>query len=144
MKIKILHPHGRPIRATLGAAGFDVRACIDDAQAILPGEAALIPLGFSLELDRGFAAYLLPRSGLGHKSGIVLGNLVGLIDQDYKGQVFASIWNRNAEPGSSFLISPGERIAQMVIAPVWMGEFSEIEELSETERGAGGFGSTGK
>lgn len=144
MKIKILHPNGRPVRATSGAAGFDVRACSNDDHVIFPGETALIPLGFSLELDHGFAAYLLPRSGLGHKSGIVLGNLVGLIDEDYKGQVFASVWNRNNEPGAPFFITPGERIAQMVIAPVWMGEFSEIEELSETERGAGGFGSTGK
>ena len=144
MKIKILHPSGRPVRATAGAAGFDVRACVKHSIPIAPGETILIPLGFSLELDAGYGAFLLPRSGLGHKHGIVLGNLVGLVDEDYKGQVFASVWNRSDEHGDTFFISPGDRIAQMVMIPVWMGEFSETEELTDTARGAGGFGSTGQ
>ena len=144
MKIKILHPYGQPFRATAGSAGFDVRTCIDKCMVVLPGETILVPLGFSLELDAGYGAFLLPRSGLGHKHGIVLGNLVGLIDEDYKGQAFASVWNRNDAHGDAFTINPGDRIAQMVVMPVWTGEFSEVEELTDTARGANGFGSTGQ
>ena len=144
MKIKILHPYGQPFRATAGSAGFDVRACAEHFIPISPGETTLVPLGFSLELDAGYGAFLLPRSGLGHKHGIVLGNLVGLVDEDYKGQVFASVWNRSDEYGDGFIINPGDRIAQMVVMPVWTGEFSEVEELTETARGANGFGSTGQ
>jgi dUTP pyrophosphatase len=131
-----------PHYATDGAAGMDMRACIDAALEIGPGETRLIPTGLAIHIEEpGLAAMLLPRSGLGHKHGIVLGNLVGLIDSDYQGQVFVSCWNRGNE---SFTIQPGERIAQMVVVPVVHAEFEVVEDFDATARGAGGFGHTGR
>jgi dUTP pyrophosphatase len=131
-----------PHYATDGAAGMDMRACIDAPLVIAPGETRLIPTGLAIHIQEpGLAAMLLPRSGLGHKHGIVLGNLVGLIDSDYQGQVFVSCWNRG---GEIFTIQPGERIAQMVIVPVVHAEFEVVKEFTASERGAGGFGHTGR
>jgi len=131
-----------PHYATDGAAGMDMRACIDTALEIGPGETQLIPTGLAIHIQQsGLAAMLLPRSGLGHKHGIVLGNLVGLIDSDYQGQVFVSCWNRGNE---TFTIQPGERIAQMVIVPVVHAEFEVVEDFETSTRGAGGFGHTGR
>ena len=131
-----------PAYATSGAAGLDLRACLDAPLVIAPGETKLIPTGIAIHLDdAGLAAMILPRSGLGHKHGIVLGNLVGLIDSDYQGQIFVSCWNRGKE---SFTIQPLERIAQMVIVPVVQVQFNVVENFEQSERGAGGFGSTGK
>lgn len=120
---------------------MDVSACIDEPLEINPGETSLIPSGFAIHVeDTGMAAVLLPRSGLGHKKGIVLGNLVGLIDSDYQGQVFVSCWNRGQE---SFTINPGDRIAQMVFMPVVQAEFEIVDDFDESHRGEGGFGHTG-
>jgi dUTP pyrophosphatase len=131
-----------PHYATAGSAGLDLRACIDGPLVLHPGEAQLIPTGIAIHLeDAGFAALLLPRSGLGHKHGIVLGNLVGLIDSDYQGPVMVSCWNRSAEP---FTVQPLERIAQMVIVPVVQASLNIVEEFAASARGAGGFGSTGR
>ena len=131
-----------PHYATEGSAGMDMRACVDAPLEIAPGETHLIPTGLAIHVeDTGLAAVLLPRSGLGHKHGIVLGNLVGLIDSDYQGQVFVSCWNRGDE---TFTISPGERIAQMVIVPVIRADFEVVDEFEESDRGAGGFGHTGR
>jgi deoxyuridine 5'-triphosphate nucleotidohydrolase len=131
-----------PHYATDGAAGMDMRACVDAPSVIAPGETRLIPTGLAIHIqERGLAAMLLPRSGLGHKHGIVLGNLVGLIDSDYQGQVFVSCWNRG---GDTFTIQPGERIAQMVIVPVVHADFEVVEEFSASARGSGGFGHTGR
>ncbi len=131
-----------PHYATEGAAGMDLRACVEAALDIAPGETHLIPTGLAMHIEEsGLAAMLLPRSGLGHKHGIVLGNLVGLIDSDYQGQVFVSVWNRGKE---SFTVQPGERIAQMVIVPVVHAEFEVVEEFTASERGEGGFGHTGR
>jgi len=131
-----------PHYATDGSAGMDMRACVDDPLEIAPGETQLIPTGLAIHVeDAGLAAVLLPRSGLGHKHGIVLGNLVGLIDSDYQGQVFVSCWNRGTE---TFTISPGERIAQMVIVPVVRADFELVDEFVSSDRGAGGFGHTGR
>ena len=131
-----------PHYATDGAAGMDMRACVEAATEIAPGETHLIPTGLAMHIEEpGLAAMLLPRSGLGHKHGIVLGNLVGLIDSDYQGQVFVSVWNRGKE---SFTEQPGERIAQMVIVPVVHAEFEVVEEFTASERGEGGFGHTGR
>jgi dUTP pyrophosphatase len=131
-----------PAYATPGSAGLDLRACIEAPMAIAPGSTHLIPTGMALHLaDPGYAAVLLPRSGLGHKHGIVLGNLVGLIDSDYQGQVFVSVWNRGSE---TFELQPLERIAQLVIVPVARAEFVEVEAFTTSDRGAGGFGSTGR
>jgi dUTP pyrophosphatase len=131
-----------PHYATDGAAGMDMRACVEAALEIAPGETHLIPTGLAMHIEEsGLAAMLLPRSGLGHKHGIVLGNLVGLIDSDYQGQVFVSVWNRGKE---SFTVQPGERIAQMVIVPVVHAEFEVVEEFTASERGEGGFGHTGR
>jgi dUTP pyrophosphatase len=131
-----------PHYASGGAAGMDMRACVDGPLEISPGETQLIPTGMAIHIEEpGLAAMLLPRSGLGHKHGIVLGNLVGLIDPDYQGQVFISCWNRGRE---SFTVQPGERIAQMVIIPVVHADFEVVEEFTATERGAGGFGHTGR
>ena len=131
-----------PAYATSGAAGLDLRACLDAPLVIAPGETKLIPTGIAIHLDdAGLAAMILPRSGLGHKPGIVLGNLVGLIDSDYQGQIFVSCWNRGKE---SFTIQPLERIAQMVIVPVVQVGFNIVDNFADSERGAGGFGSTGK
>lgn len=131
-----------PHYATPGSAGIDLRACIATTLTLKPGQTELIPTGMAIHLrDSGLAAMILPRSGLGHKHGIVLGNLVGLIDSDYQGQLFVSMWNRgNAE----FVLQPMERIAQMVIVPVLQVAFNRVEAFTESERGAGGFGSTGR
>ena len=130
-----------PAYATEGSAGLDLRACIDAPLTLPPGRAELLPTGIAIHLeDPGFAAMLLPRSGLGHKHGIVLGNLVGLIDSDYQGQVMVSCWNRGDRP---YTIAPGERIAQMVIVPVVQVALEVVEAFAESSRGAGGFGSSG-
>jgi len=145
LDIKVLdekiRPH-LPAYATSGSAGMDIRACIDEPITLRAGESALIPSGIAIHIgDPGFAAILIPRSGLGHKHGVVLGNLVGLIDSDYQGQVFVSCWNRGKEP---FVVNPMERIAQMVIIPVAQVELNVVESFDESLRGTGGFGSTGK
>jgi len=138
---KRLHEHP-PAYATSGSAGIDLRACIDHDIIIQPGQTELIPSGIAIHLnDPHSAAMILPRSGLGHKHGIVLGNLVGLIDSDYQGQIFVSMWNRGHQP---FTLMPMERMAQMVIVPVLQVQFNIVEEFSQSERGSGGFGSTGK
>ncbi len=131
-----------PAYATKGSAGLDLRACIDEVMTLSPGEAELIPAGIAIHLaDPTFAAMILPRSGLGHKHGIVLGNLVGLIDSDYQGQIFVSCWNRGQ---TAFQLNPMERIAQLVVVPVVQLEFNVVEEFEQSDRGEGGFGSTGK
>jgi len=131
-----------PQYATHGAAGMDLRACVDAPLQIHPGETHLIPTGIAIHIgDPGLAAVLLPRSGLGHKHGIVLGNLTGLIDSDYQGQLFVSCWNRGKE---SFTVNPGERIAQMVFVPVVQAAFDIVESFDESDRGEGGFGHTGR
>lgn len=131
-----------PQYATDGSAGMDLRACIDEPMDILPGDTRLIPTGLAIYIgESGLAAVLLPRSGLGHKHGIVLGNLTGLIDSDYQGQVFVSMWNRG---GSPYTIQVGERIAQMVFVPVVSAAFDLVEEFTQTQRGSGGFGHSGR
>ena len=131
-----------PHYATDGSAGMDMRACLEVPLEMAPGDTHLIPTGMAIHVaDAGLAAVLLPRSGLGHKHGIVLGNLVGLIDSDYQGQVFVSCWNRGKE---TFIVEPGERIAQMVIVPVVRADFEIVEDFVDSERGAGGFGHTGR
>ena len=130
-----------PDYATDGSAGMDLRACLDEITTIVPGETRLIPTGFAMHMeDSGMAAVILPRSGLGHKHGIVLGNLVGLIDSDYQGQVYVSCWNRS---GRDFQIEPGARIAQLVFVPVVQAAWELVEEFETSDRGAGGFGHTG-
>lgn len=145
LDVKVLDPRLRgalPGYATPGAAGIDLRACLETALVLAPGQAELVPTGIAIHLaDPGFAAMILPRSGLGHKNGIVLGNLVGLIDSDYQGQIMVSAWNRGR---AAFTIEPMERIAQLVIVPVAQVEFRVVEEFTVSGRGAGGFGSTGK
>ncbi len=134
--------HMMPTYATTGSAGLDLRACIEHVKTINPGETDLIPTGMAIHLaDPGYAAMILPRSGLGHKHGIVLGNLVGLIDSDYQGQLLVSCWNRGKEP---FLLNPMERIAQLVIVPVIQASFNLVSDFDASARGEGGFGSTGK
>ncbi len=131
-----------PDYATKGAAGLDLRACLDVAVVLNPGASLLIPTGLAIHIDDpALAAVLLPRSGLGHKHGIVLGNLVGLIDSDYQGQVFVSCWNRG---DTAFTINIGERIAQMVFVPIVQVEFEQVESFEQSPRGAGGFGHTGR
>jgi len=131
-----------PQYATPGSAGLDLRACLQTACTLQPGQAELIPTGLSIHIgDPGLAAMLLPRSGLGHKHGIVLGNLVGLIDSDYQGPLMVSCWNRGA---SAFTIEPMERIAQMVIVPVVQASFRRVDAFDRSDRGEGGFGSTGQ
>ena len=131
-----------PAYATAGSAGLDLRACVDEPLTLRPGESALVPSGLAIHLgDPGLAAVIIPRSGLGHKHGIVLGNLVGLIDSDYQGQVFVSCWNRGREP---FIVNPLERIAQLVVVPVVQVDLNVVDSFDESARGAGGFGSTGK
>ncbi len=131
-----------PEYATSGSAGLDLRACLDGPVILNPGETLLIPTGLAIHIeDENLAAVLLPRSGLGHKHGIVLGNLVGLIDSDYQGQVFVSCWNRGRE---NFSIAVGERIAQMVFVPVVQAEFDIVSEFTDSQRGGGGFGHTGR
>ena len=145
LDVKILDPRLKdnlPHYATAGAAGLDLRACIGQPIELKPGATELVPSGIAIHLgDPGLAAMVLPRSGLGHKHGIVLGNLVGLIDSDYQGQIFVSLWNRGA---SAFTLNPMERIAQLVVVPVVQVKLNVVEDFAESERGAGGFGSTGK
>jgi dUTP pyrophosphatase len=131
-----------PAYATGGSAGLDLRACIDEPLTLHAGDSALVPSGIAIHLDDpALAAIVIPRSGLGHKHGIVLGNLVGLIDSDYQGQVLVSCWNRGRE---TFVVNPLERIAQLVVVPVVQVELNVVESFGESARGAGGFGSTGK
>ncbi len=131
-----------PQYATAGAAGLDLRACLDKPLELKPGDSQLVPSGIAIHIgDPGFAAIVLPRSGLGAKHGIVLGNLVGLIDSDYQGQLFVSVWNRGQ---AAFTIQPMDRIAQLVVVPVQQVEFNVVEEFESSTRAAGGFGSTGK
>jgi dUTP pyrophosphatase len=144
--VKILDPRladQLPAYATPGSAGLDLRACLSEALTLLPNAWQLIPTGMAIHLaDPGYAALILPRSGLGHKHGIVLGNLVGLIDSDYQGQLMVSAWNRSP---TAFTIAPMERIAQLVIVPVVQAQFNVVNEFAAaTERGVGGYGSTGK
>jgi dUTP pyrophosphatase len=131
-----------PAYATPGSAGLDLRACLDEAITLAPGQTTLIPTGLAIHIaDPGLAAIILPRSGLGHKHGIVLGNLVGLIDSDYQGQLMVSCWNRGQ---TEFTIQPFERIAQLVIVPVVQAQFRRVDSFDASARGEGGFGSTGK
>jgi dUTP pyrophosphatase len=145
LEIKVLDPKIRdqlPAYATDGSAGLDLRACIDAPITLEPGDTHLMPTGIAIHLDDpGLAAVIIPRSGLGHKHGIVLGNLVGLIDSDYQGQLMVSCWNRGRE---AFEVKPMERIAQLVIVPVVQVELNVVDSFEESARGAGGFGSTGK
>lgn len=146
IELKILDPRvgesfPLPHYATEGSAGLDMRACIDERLAVEPGDTVLVPSGIAIHIgDAGLAAVLLPRSGLGHKHGLVLGNLTGLIDSDYQGQVFISIWNRGSK---RYEIEPGERIAQMVFVPVEQVRFQVVEEFADSDRGEGGFGHSG-
>lgn len=147
IQLKILDPrigHSIPLPeyATQGSAGLDLRACMDSAITLEPSQTTLIPTGIAIHIgDPSLAAVILPRSGLGHKHGIVLGNLVGLIDSDYQGQLFVSVWNRGHAP---FTIDIGERMAQLVFVPVVQAHFEVVEEFHASDRGAGGFGSTGR
>jgi len=145
LDVKILDPRLKgnlPQYATAGAAGLDLRACIDQPMELQAGATELVPSGIAIHLtDPGLSAIVVPRSGLGHKHGIVLGNLVGLIDSDYQGQIFVSLWNRGS---NAFILNPMERIAQLVVVPVLQVKLNVVEEFTESERGAGGFGSTGK
>jgi dUTP pyrophosphatase len=145
LELRILDPrirHDMPHYASPGAAGLDLRACIDMPMTLSPGDSELVPSGIAIHLDDpGLAAVVLPRSGLGAKHGIVLGNLVGLIDSDYQGQVLVSVWNRGRDP---FTIQPMDRIAQLVVVPVVQVELHVVDEFAASERGAGGFGSTGR
>ncbi len=143
--VKILDPRmvdQLPAYATPGSAGLDLRACIDEPLTLAPNAWRLVPTGIAIWLkDPGYAAMILPRSGLGHKHGIVLGNLVGLIDSDYQGQLMVSAWNRS---DTEFTVQPMERLAQLVIVPVMQAQFNVVEEFPATQRGEGGYGSTGK
>jgi dUTP pyrophosphatase len=143
--VKILDERMRtllPAHATPGSAGLDLRACIDAPLTIAPGETVLVPTGLAIHIaDPGYCAMILPRSGMGHKNGIVLGNLVGLIDSDYQGQLMISTWNRSA---SAFTLQPLDRLAQLVIVPVMQVAFNVVEEFHASDRGTGGFGSTGQ
>ncbi|MCO5976128.1 dUTP diphosphatase [Ideonella oryzae] len=143
--VKVLDPRMAdqlPAYATPGSAGLDLRACLDQPLELAPGQSALIPTGLAVHIgDPGLAAMLLPRSGLGHKHGIVLGNLVGLIDSDYQGPLMVSCWNRGS---TAFTVQPMERIAQMVIVPVVQAAFRRVESFEASDRGTGGFGSTGR
>jgi len=146
LDVKILDPRirdefGLPHYATPGSAGLDLRACLDGPLELAPGQTELVPTGIAIHInDPGYAAVLIPRSGMGHKHGIVLGNLTGLIDSDYQGQLFVSCWNRGH---GEFTINPGDRIAQMVLVPVAQIEFNVVADFDASERAAGGFGSTG-
>ncbi len=148
IQFKVLRESARqnlPAYATAGSAGLDLRACLDAAIELAPGASTLIPTGIAIHIaDPGYAALILPRSGLGHKHGIVLGNLVGLIDSDYQGELMVSCWNRNAAGSAPFVIQPQERIAQLVIVPVQQVQFHEVADFTASDRGSGGFGSTGR
>ena len=143
--LKILDPRMQellPAYGTPGSAGLDLRACVDAPLTIEPGQTVLVPTGLAIHIgDPGYAAMILPRSGLGHKNGIVLGNLVGLIDSDYQGQLMVSTWNRSQ---AVFTLQPMDRLAQLIVVPVLQVGFNVVEEFASSERGAGGFGSTGK
>ena len=143
--LKILDPRMKdflPAYATTGSAGLDLRACVEVPLTIEPGQTVLVPTGLAIHIgDPGYAAMILPRSGLGHKNGIVLGNLVGLIDSDYQGQLMVSTWNRGQ---SSFTLQPMDRLAQLIVVPVLQVGFNVVEDFATSDRGAGGFGSTGK
>jgi len=143
--LKILDPRLQdllPAYATPGSAGLDLRACLDAPLTIAPGETVLVPTGLAIHIgDPGYAAMILPRSGLGHKSGIVLGNLVGLIDSDYQGQLMVSTWNRSS---TAFVLQPMERLAQLIVVPVLQVAFNVVTDFASSDRGVGGFGSTGK
>ena len=145
LDLKILDARMRdylPAYATPGSAGLDLRACIDTSVTLEPGQTTLVPTGLAIHVgDPGYAALILPRSGLGHKHGIVLGNLVGLIDSDYQGELMISTWNRGQ---TAFTLNPMERLAQLVIVPVVQAQFNIVDEFAASERGAAGFGSTGK
>ncbi len=147
IQLKILDPrigteYPLPDYATDGSAGMDLRACLDQTLSLEPGQTELVPTGIAIHIsDPGLAAVLLPRSGLGHKHGIVLGNLVGLIDSDYQGQLYVSCWNRGRD---TFTVEPGERIAQMIFLPVVRTGFEVVEEFADSDRGEGGFGHTGR
>ncbi|EXJ10438.1 Deoxyuridine 5'-triphosphate nucleotidohydrolase [Nitrincola nitratireducens] len=147
LQVKLLDPRigtdfPLPSYATAGSAGLDLRACLNQALTLEPGQTELIPTGLAIHIeDPNLCAMVLPRSGLGHKHGIVLGNLVGLIDSDYQGQLFVSCWNRGQ---TTFVIAPGERIAQLVLVPVVQAEFEVVSEFSDSDRGDGGFGSSGR
>jgi dUTP pyrophosphatase len=145
LDLKILDARIRdqlPAYATTGSAGLDLRACLDEPLTLQPGETALVPTGLAIHVgDPGYAAMILPRSGLGHRHGIVLGNLVGLIDSDYQGQLMISTWNRGQD---AFTLNPMERLAQLVIVPVVRAHFNIVDDFEASARGAGGFGSTGK
>ena len=145
LDIRILDERVRaqlPAYATDGSAGLDLRACLEEPLTLRPGDSVLVPTGLAIHLgDPALAAIIIPRSGLGHKHGIVVGNLVGLVDSDYQGQVFVSCWNRGKEP---FVVNPLERIAQLVVVPVVQVELNVVDDFEQSERGAGGFGSTGK
>ncbi|MFM0476520.1 MULTISPECIES: dUTP diphosphatase [Paraburkholderia] len=145
LDLKILDARMRdqlPAYATSGSAGLDLRACLKEPLTLKPGETALVPTGLAIHVgDPGYAALILPRSGLGHKHGIVLGNLVGLIDSDYQGELMISTWNRGE---TTFVLNPMERLAQLVIVPVVQAEFNIVDDFEQSARGAGGFGSTGK
>jgi dUTP pyrophosphatase len=147
IQFKILRDAARqnlPAYATPGSAGLDLRACIDAPIELSPGATTLIPTGIAIHMaDPSYAALILPRSGLGHKHGVVLGNLVGLIDSDYQGELMVSVWNRNPSSGPTFTINPQERIAQLVIVPVQQVKLTEVAAFDTSDRGAGGFGSTG-
>lgn len=143
--LKILDPRMKellPAYGTPGSAGLDLRACLDAPLTLEPGQTVLVPTGLAIHIgDPGYAAMILPRSGLGHKNGIVLGNLVGLIDSDYQGQLMVSTWNRSA---TTFVLQPMDRLAQLIVVPVLQVGFNVVEEFASSDRGAGGFGSTGK
>ncbi|MCE0557329.1 MULTISPECIES: dUTP diphosphatase [unclassified Motilimonas] len=147
IELKILDPRignefPLPAYATPGSAGMDLRACLDQAVTLAPGDTQLLPTGLAIHInDTSLAATILPRSGLGHKHGIVLGNLVGLIDSDYQGQLMVSCWNRGK---TTFVIEPGERIAQLVFVPVVQAQFEIVDEFASSERGEGGFGHSGR
>ncbi len=147
VEVKILDPRvgsdfALPDYATPGSAGIDLRACLDTGLVLNPGDCELVPTGLAIHMgDTNMAAVILPRSGLGHKHGIVLGNLVGLIDSDYQGQLFISVWNRGSD---TFTIEPGDRVAQLVFVPVLHPEFVVVDEFAASERGEGGFGHSGK
>jgi len=143
--LKILDPRMQdllPAYGTPGSAGLDLRACLDAPLTIAPGETVLVPTGLAIHIgDPGYAAMILPRSGLGHKSGIVLGNLVGLIDSDYQGQLMVSTWNRSS---TAFVLQPMDRLAQLIVVPVLQVAFNVVTDFASSDRGVGGFGSTGK
>lgn len=143
IRFKKLHPDAQlPKYATPGAAGADISACLEEPLTLYPGECQLVPTGWAMEVPEGYGAYIIPRSGLGAKKGIVIGNLVGLIDSDYRGQVYVAVWNRNDADTAPYTIQPGERIAQLCLIKTRQYALMWADELNDTRRGTGGFGST--